>query len=307
MNLRFVETFLWVSRLGSFRAAAQRLNTTQAAISNRIATLEDELGNALFERTSGAVRLSTAGKRAIPAAEQLMRAVALFRETAGQPANLQGLVSIGTIDSIVHTWLHLFVEEVQARFPSVALDFNVDTSINIAREIASQQIDLALLMGPVLAPGVQSLPLGTLECQWVAGPKLAKTLPPGPLDPSQLAGFPVFAFSKGSLPHSWLVRQFEERGMRPPNTSHSNSLGTIMRLVGDGLGVAILPAAMIAPGVRLGRLHVLDVRPGFPALELHAAFADHADNLIAASLAQIAHQVMASRAWTAESFSFHDA
>jgi DNA-binding transcriptional LysR family regulator len=37
MNIRFLETFLWVARLRSFSAAAERLNTTQAAISSRIA------------------------------------------------------------------------------------------------------------------------------------------------------------------------------------------------------------------------------------------------------------------------------
>ncbi len=50
MNLRFIETFLWVARLGSFSAAAEKLNTTQASISNRIATLEAELGVKLFVR-----------------------------------------------------------------------------------------------------------------------------------------------------------------------------------------------------------------------------------------------------------------
>ena len=53
MNLRFVETFVWVARLGSFRAAADRLNATQAAVSNRIASLEAEMGCELFERVPG--------------------------------------------------------------------------------------------------------------------------------------------------------------------------------------------------------------------------------------------------------------
>ncbi len=40
MNVRFLEAFVWVARLGSFRAAADKLHTTQAGISSRIATLE---------------------------------------------------------------------------------------------------------------------------------------------------------------------------------------------------------------------------------------------------------------------------
>lgn len=40
MNTRFVEAFLWAARLGSFRAASDRLHITQAAVSNRVASLE---------------------------------------------------------------------------------------------------------------------------------------------------------------------------------------------------------------------------------------------------------------------------
>ena len=42
LDFRSIETFLWVVKLGSFRGAAQRLNTTQPAISQRIAQLERE-------------------------------------------------------------------------------------------------------------------------------------------------------------------------------------------------------------------------------------------------------------------------
>ncbi len=48
-DFRSIETFLWVVKLGSFRGAAQRLNTTQPAISQRIAQLEREMGVKLLE------------------------------------------------------------------------------------------------------------------------------------------------------------------------------------------------------------------------------------------------------------------
>ena len=58
MNLRFIEAFVWVARLRSFTAAAEKLYTTQAAISARIATLEDEFGVKLFERDKRTVALT---------------------------------------------------------------------------------------------------------------------------------------------------------------------------------------------------------------------------------------------------------
>jgi DNA-binding transcriptional LysR family regulator len=64
LNLRFIETFVWVARLRSFTAAAEKLYTTQAAISARIATLEEDLGVKLFEReTRWSWRATASAKR----------------------------------------------------------------------------------------------------------------------------------------------------------------------------------------------------------------------------------------------------
>ncbi len=49
-DFKALETFLWVVNLGSFRGAAHKLNTTQPAISQRIAQLEQEMGVRLLQR-----------------------------------------------------------------------------------------------------------------------------------------------------------------------------------------------------------------------------------------------------------------
>ncbi|MGE8458508.1 MAG: LysR family transcriptional regulator, partial [Pseudomonas alloputida] len=58
MNTRFIEAFLQIARLKSFRAAAEHLHLTQAAISNRIASLEEEIGARLFERETRELKLT---------------------------------------------------------------------------------------------------------------------------------------------------------------------------------------------------------------------------------------------------------
>ena len=81
MNLRFVEAFLWVARLKSFKAAAEQMHTTQAAISGRIATLEEELGTKLFERDNRSVKLTHRGAGLIPLAEKMLDLAAQMRQT----------------------------------------------------------------------------------------------------------------------------------------------------------------------------------------------------------------------------------
>lgn len=56
------ETLLWIDRLGTYRAAAERLNTTQPAISARVREIEDQLGVALFRREGRQMVLTTRGR-----------------------------------------------------------------------------------------------------------------------------------------------------------------------------------------------------------------------------------------------------
>ncbi|TKT74577.1 LysR family transcriptional regulator [Aquamicrobium sp. LC103] len=289
MNLRFVETFLWVARLGSFSAAAEKLNTTQAAISNRIATLERDLGVQLFDRDVRCVRLTLVGQKALDKAENLLIASAEFREAVSGQASLKGSVSIGTIDSITHAWLPLFIERVKEVYPGVIFDLNVDTSLNVARDVMERKIDLALLMGPVVSQGLTNVDLGSARCIWVASPKFG--LAGRPLGLAELAEYPILAFSKDSLPHHRLLHQFHELGIEPPPISNSNSLATIMRLAMDGIGIAPLPADILRDHLASGALVELDVTPQFHPLDMHAVYADHQDNLIPAMLARMAREV----------------
>ncbi|ANH07105.1 LysR family transcriptional regulator [Shinella sp. HZN7] len=288
MNLRFVETFVWVARLGSFRAAADRLNATQAAVSNRIASLEAEMGCELFERVPGGVRLSAVGQRAMQPAEELLKAATSFKMAVGSPQHLRATVSIGTIDSIVHAWLPNFIERVKERFPALGLDLNVDTSLAIGRDISERRLDLALLMGPVLTPGLKNIDLGTMECAWVAAP--AFRFGGRELRLQDLSAYPVLTFSRNSVPHIWLLRQFEELGVQPPVISNSNSLSAMLRLARDGIGIALLPVPMVAPMIADGTLEALAITPRFPALKLHAVYADDPENLIPSILSVIARE-----------------
>ena len=292
MNLRFVETFLWVARLGSFSAAAEKLHTTQASISNRIATLERDLGVRLFDRDIRGTTLTAAGQIALSKAEEVVRAATDFREAVADPTALRGSVSIGTIDSIVHSFLPRLFERVQERYPGVAIDLNVDTSLNMAREIMERKIDVALIMGPALAEGLINVELGVYDCVWVASPKFR--LSGRELNLGDLADYPLLAFSKGSAPHQRVVQQFAKQGLEVPTISNSNSLATIIRLARDGLGLALLPRAILEEPVADGFLEILNVKTEFPPLAFHAVYADHPDNLLPSIIAAMAAEVSAA-------------
>ncbi len=90
MNVRFLETFLWVARLNSFRLTAEKLFTTQASISNRIAALEEELGVKLFVRDNKGVRLTPDGDKVLEYAEQIVGRAHDLRMSLGQASGYEG-------------------------------------------------------------------------------------------------------------------------------------------------------------------------------------------------------------------------
>jgi DNA-binding transcriptional LysR family regulator len=296
LNLKFLETFVWVARLRNFSLAAEKLCTTQAAVSNRIATLERELGVRLFERDLRTVSLTPHGQRALPQAEAIMRQVAELERSVADAGQMRGTVRIGAIDSIVYAWLPRLIERVKVSYPNVAIDLNVDTSLNLARQIQDGQVDLGLIMGPVVAPHIRNIELCVFDCLWIAAPGLA--LKPGRLAIADLVDYPIFAYSKGSQPHHSVLRAIEVADVdaEAVRVFNSNSLATITRLIRDGVGVAVLPQVVVQEFLDNGDLQVLDVDAKLPALHFHAVYNDNPGNTLPALIAGMAAEIAASTA-----------
>lgn len=295
MNLKFLETFVWVARLRNFSVAAEKLCTTQASVSNRIATLERELGVRLFERDLRTVRLTPHGQRAMPQAEAIMRMVSEFERTISDVGQTRGSVMIGAIDSIVYAWLPRLIERMKERYPNVVIDLNVDTSLNLARQIQDGQIDVGLIMGPVVAPHIRNIELCVFDCLWIGAPALG--LKSGTLALSELTDLPIFAYSKGSQPHQSLLRAIEIAGIDADTVRifNSNSLATITRLIRDGVGVAILPQVVVQEFLDNGELVLLDVDAKLPPLHFHAVYNDDPRNTLPGLIASMAAEIAGAK------------
>lgn len=298
MNIRFLETFVWVARLRSFSSAADKLCTTQAAVSNRIATLERDLGVRLFERDLRNVSLTPQGERALPQAETIVRLTEELRLTVTDANHLRGRIAIGTIDSIVYAWLPQLIEAVKRTYPDVDLDLTVDNSLNVSRQLLDGQLNLALIAGPVLAPECRNIDLCTYECHWFAAPHLG--LHGRKLTLLDVVANPIFAFSKGSQPHQNVLRLLEAAGLDANlnlvRILNSNSLATITRLARDGMGVAVLPTGVAREMVERGELARLDVDAELPPLHLHAVYREEPGSTLPGLIARMAAKVAAGEA-----------
>ena len=294
LHLRFLETFLWAAKLCSFSGAAEKLNTSQASVSNRIATLERDLGVRLFDRDIRSVRLTAEGHRALVHAEQIVRLTAEFREDVSSREVVRGTVRIGAVDTVVYSWLPELIRRMQRHYPSVSLDLNIDTSLKLAQQIQDGQIDIAIIMGPVLAPDLRNIEVCTFASCWAASVDL--DLPAEGIELGDLTAYPLLTFSSGSQPHRALLSLLSDAGIDDFRIYNSNSLAIMTQLVASGVGIGALPVVLVKDLVEAGRVRILHVRPTVPSLIFHIVSPDRGDNTLARVITEMALAIVAETA-----------
>ncbi|MBU3653725.1 MAG: LysR family transcriptional regulator [Limnohabitans sp.] len=114
VNLRFVESFVWLARLQNVTRTAEKLCLTQSAVSSRIAALEESLGTTLIDRRERGFRLTHAGQRFLLFAEQFLALQQQMHQEFDSAQQQLLAVRIGGIETVLHTWLIPLVEQLNA-------------------------------------------------------------------------------------------------------------------------------------------------------------------------------------------------
>lgn len=288
-GFRSLEVFYWIARLGGFSAAAERLNTTQPAVSQRIAGLEGELGVRLFDRTARGVALTAQGRALLDYAERMLALRAEMVAAVAAPGTISGRLRLGVSETIVHTWLSRFVERAHALYPGVTLDIEVDVSPRLRGGLLASALDLAFALGPVDEGGIEDVALCRYPLAFAASPSLA--LPPEPVPLAALLDRPIITYPKSTKPTRGLEALLRAPGLPPPRIFGNASLSTIVRMTLDGIGLSVIPPAVVAGELADGSLRLVRAEVEPPVLDYHASFPVEPADGIARRLAALAAEV----------------
>jgi DNA-binding transcriptional LysR family regulator len=246
VNLSALETFYWIVRLGTFHAAARKLNVSQAAVSARIRELETSLGLRLFDRVGRSVRQTPHGRKVYEHADRILGEVeSLLQHTGASPA-VFGIVRIGAGELLARLWLPDMLDELQRRYPDLVFDVEVDVTVNLHQKLLQGDIDIAFLARPIQGPDLKVFPLMELEMCWVGAARLIESGQRA--TPEELAAMPVLTLPPVSSLHAQTQNWFATHDLQPRRQHVCNSVALLMRLVALGLGVAILPRMLVTPG-----------------------------------------------------------
>ena len=289
VDFKSIETFLWVVTLGSFRGAGQRLNTTQPAISQRIAHLEREMGVKLLNRDHRVISPTPSGRQLMLYAEKLIGLRAEMMAEVGDRSAMRGVLRLGVAETIVHTWLSRLIKSVNTAYPNLSLEIEVDITPNLNARLMGQEIELALLLGPIPTSGVRNRVLCDYPIGFLASPSLG--LPTGPLKVKDLAKFPIITFPRKTQPYETVRSLFNLPDLPPIRLHASASLATVIHMAVEGLGIAVIPTSIVENELADGRLQLLSTDLKIPPLTFSASWLESPDTLAVERVADLAARI----------------
>ncbi|WP_037576908.1 LysR family transcriptional regulator [Phaeacidiphilus oryzae] len=251
MTLAQLKAFLAAYELSSFTAAAGRLDTSQASVSELVARLEEEVGLRLFVRggrrlvpTAAAAELRVHALDAVSAVENGLTAMRSLTSLEG------GVCTFGVLRNAAYYDLADLVQRFHARYPNIRIRMVGLNSGLVASSVASGEIEAALVVLPVPDEGLVVKPLFRDEVLYASASRDPRR---GPVTIEELAAADLVLYDAHSGWQDPTRRQLLERaqlaGVRISPAIEVEHVETAVNLVANGAGDTIVSRAIAeSPG-----------------------------------------------------------
>lgn len=235
--IRELKTFIAVARQGTFAAAGEAIGLTQAAVSAQMQRLETELGFALFDRTGRSARLNAMGHQTLDRAQELIRLYSdLGSRQKGRPAAV--FVRIGAIASVQRTLLPDVLAKFHKQFPDCRSRVIPGLSMDLVNRVDAGDIDMAVIIRPPFSlhsdlrwTTLSREPFRLLVPRAVEGNDWSELL----------ASQPFVRYDRASFGGRQVDRFLRAAHLRVQEVCEVDELEAIVRLVANGVGIALLP------------------------------------------------------------------
>lgn len=267
MEIRWIEAYIAVAEELHFGRASERLRMAQSPLSQTIKKLERQLGTPLFERSTRAVSLTSAGHAFLPHARRIVAELDLAERAAraGRGA-VYGQVTIGFSGAINHLTLPPLTRRVQQLHPGIELDLvgGVATEQSV-HQLEQGRLDLAFVGMPLHSSGIRTRAIACEPFGAVlpSGHRLADA---DSLELAALAGEPFVAMPRrsGSTYREGLMSACVNAGFRPQVAQEVADPYLILSFVAAGTGVSLAPQCL-RPIMPAGAVYV-PLAPPAPTL-----------------------------------------
>lgn len=155
LDIVVARTFLAAVAAGSFAEAAQRVNASPSAVTERIKQLEHQLNVQLFERDKRGCRLTAAGRRFVTPAQNMISAWEQGCARVALPSIFSESIRVGGQHIFWPNILVPWLQEVRARRPDLAIRAISATPQRLNRDLENDDIDIAFQYDPMRRRGLR--------------------------------------------------------------------------------------------------------------------------------------------------------
>ncbi|MBK0059735.1 LysR family transcriptional regulator [Pseudomonas sp. S44] len=240
MEMRQLKIFCAVADLGSFTAAAARINTVQSNVTMRIKELEAELNRELFIRRKSGVVLTAAGETFLRYARRILQLTEESRSALLDTGVPNGPLRLGSMETTAAIRLPNILTRYREQHPDVQLSLLTGTTAELIKAIESHRIDGAFVGGFHQNPMLAQQEVFSEELVLVSSDQFDS------LD-SLMARMPsqtVLVFRSGCFYRSTLENWFYRVGLVPNQIMEMGTLDGILTCVSAGMGVTLLPRSV---------------------------------------------------------------
>ena len=246
MDTNSLTAFLAVVDCKSFSGAAEKLFLTQPAVSKRIATLENQLGTVLFDRTGKYISLSEAGRTLLPKAQKILELLSDTRqELTNLSGEIKGPLTVATSHHIGLRRLPEVLKKYSRLYPEIDLDIRFVDSEASYEMLNRGEVELGVItLSPNTPAHVESkkiwddpLVFMAAKDHPLAGRKTIST--------HLLSQHQAVLPGSNTFTYGMIQRLFEEENLTLNTAMSTNYLETLRMLASIGLAWSILPATML--------------------------------------------------------------
>lgn len=273
MELRQLQCFVAVAEELHFRKAGERLGLSQPALSERISSLEHELGFPLFFRTTRQVSLTQAGSEFLKDAQRILadleKSVSNVRHVAD--SGLKSL-RISGVDEALSRLFPPALIEFRKEYPNIHIELlEISSSDHHTQELVNHRTDVAFVRR---APQDEFLSSELLYRQSavVVVPDNNPLSQKSEISVEDIKDSPLIGFPKRARPilHEMLWGSFRKRGWQPDIVCEVIDKSTMLQLVAHGIGIALAPAWV--QSLSPNGLKFLPYRESVPEIELYISY-----------------------------------
>ncbi|KKW91808.1 MULTISPECIES: LysR family transcriptional regulator [Sphingobium] len=251
-----IETLLWIARLGTFGAAADRLNASQPTISARIRELEGQIGFPLFQREGRNMMLTVRGREFVQRCETLWTTLQQTLLSPDEFRGASGIVRVGSGEIAAASCLPVFTNAIGKSMPKISLEIEIDLTAHLIDDLLSGRVDMVFAIGPITMPGIVAATIRQVELVWLASRELGESITEkgGEIEST----VPLWSVARSSPMHDLMATMIRKSSFQHPHVHNCNNVRSLIDIVESGGGIGLFPLNMVEEKIAAGSLVKLD-------------------------------------------------